>query len=385
MVRGTLVASLLVCCVPTPGETDAGTSTGPAATSETGAPTPTSETGDVPGLIGSFHNANDQAGDNNLGSGPPLSFIFDNLEIRADGTLAREAYSCDSLNVHEYAWELDGDGPAIRVLPLGDEPLKWGVDTVDAVTIRPGDSPGEVITTAEREELDPYESHYLPRKLCPVGAGCFCELFYCDEVPPPMIDPLCPPAEPAHLEFVLSSFGEYEDVDIEWECTITDLTPLADGGAISLACLDEGTPIDPPPVLTITGQPAPDLSLFAIDKAITLTYFSYGWGGLQLLRVSEGDTVLAATVHGWEFVEQTPFTLGGGEQACAPECEGCWEIVYYSVVVTIDGASVDLPSQTFGEVGPYDAWAGRTGAATMDPWCSDTGYGTLSVSVLRRP
>ena len=412
MFRRSLVFSLLLACGPaTPGSTDTSTSSeSSSSTSETGSlptsttptsetgelPTstststsPTSETGDLPGLVGVYHDDSRAVGDKNLptqDTGPAIFWGTVNLDIRADGTLVAEVFYCESPKLFEYTWEPIGGGPELRVLPKDGEPLKWFVDAVDSVTIRPGDAPGELFVTADPVQGELREDRFLPDRVCIVGQGCCVEAFWCDEVPPPRIDPLCPPPEPAHLDLELSNFvASIDDVSVAWDCTITASTPVDAGAAITLACLDAGTPVDPPPVLTITGQPTPDLALLAVDTAVALAYTHFSWGGETLLRVDAGDTVLVAAVLGFELVDQAPFTLDVGEQTCAPVCEGCDEIAYHSTIVTIEDASADLPSETFGQIGPFDVWAGRNGITTLGPWCSDVGSGARQVAVVRRP
>ena len=117
-----------------------------------------------------------------------------NVVIEANSSLHVEYYSCgELLEIQEFTWEPDGEG--IRVVPPNGEgePYTWFVTDVLEVSIKPGETCGEILIQVHQVGLEePFPPQkYVPGHLCTTkvpSSPCEFEFRWCDAPPAP---PVC--------------------------------------------------------------------------------------------------------------------------------------------------------------------------------------------------
>ncbi len=179
----------------------------------------------------------------------------------------------------------------------------------------------------------------------------------------------CSPDAPPTFDFRLEpAYDDASMLEVDWDCVVKDRVLFALGATLLLDCTDAGVEVEPAPQIVLNASPTVPSLAIEVGDAIRVRYAVSQdvFDHREAVRVEAADQTLliagrvnsagagpAIAFEPFAGVELEAFDLPCDAEPGA----GCGALQHERQVVTIDGASGEVRTGEFIEIGAYGVWA----------------------------
>lgn len=173
---------------------------------------------------------------------------------------------------------------------------------------------------------------------------------------------------------------------VAWDCTVDEVAGGCDEWAITLACSDDGVPLDGAARLDLMLAPAAGSLPFVAGTAVRLRYMEampFWIESAIRVEAADGTLLLAGARGSGDLDPFSPQHVGRGALV-RTTIDECGTSRYYEVAFDLGGAAEgSLVPPSHGEFGAYAVWAVAEDTLALSDECYDLPWAWEEVLVLR--